>query len=91
MTVARTGHPLDGQRLRVDPFGSRRHDGRLQVLLPDGSAALLPLAWLSTGTPGAPAAARGAAPQRFSADGLRRLLRLVDRLRGVTGRPESGK
>jgi len=80
--LARTGHPFDGQRLRVVPGASPRRDGRIHVLLPDGNAALLPLAWFGET---ASSAAGGGAEQHFSADGLRRLLRLVDRLRGMTG------
>jgi hypothetical protein len=90
VTVARAGHPLDGRRLRVDPCGGRRRDGRIQVLLPDGSASLFPVAWTDPAAPST-VADHGAAPPRFTADGLRRLVRLVDGLAGVTDGPVSGR
>ena len=77
MTVVRAGHPLRGQQLRVDRGGGRRHDGNVQVVLPDGSPALIPIEWVDAGEqPTAQAAA--ATERRFSAAGLRRVLRLVD-------------
>jgi len=77
VTVVRAGHPLHGQQLRVDRGGGRRHDGNVQVVLPDGSPALMPIGWVEAGAQ--PTAQPSAATERrFTAAGLRRLLGLVD-------------
>jgi hypothetical protein len=84
VTVVRAGHPLCGQQLRVDHGGGRRHDGNVQVVLPDGSPSLIPLRWTDAvdrvGT-----GADAAVPGRFSLEGLRRLVRLVDAMAGGDG------
>ncbi|MBI3181514.1 MAG: hypothetical protein HYZ28_05170 [Myxococcales bacterium] len=86
MIVTRVGHPLRGQRLRVDrAAGERRKDGCIVVTLPDGSPTLLPIAWTDAGATATPAAA--ATPRtRLNASGLRRLIRLADAM--AAGGPE---
>jgi len=71
------GHPLCGETLQVDPRVAPRGDGFIQVVLPDGSRALLPIEWTD-----AAAGERdvNADERRFTREGLRRLLRVVDAL-----------
>lgn len=49
--ITKKGHPLVGQRLRIDQKIARRRDGFVQLLLPDGSPALVPLAWTDLAGP----------------------------------------
>jgi hypothetical protein len=77
VVVTLRGHPLFGETLQVDLRVAARGDGFIQVVLPDGSRALLPVEWTD--------AAAGehdvnADELRFTRDGLRRLLRMVDAL-----------
>jgi hypothetical protein len=75
VTITRVGHPLRGQRLRVvRAGGERRKDGRILVVLPDGSPTLIQTAWTDLGAKSTSAAP----PVRLSVSGLRRLIRLVD-------------
>lgn len=77
--MVRAGHPLDGQRLRVDrSLGEDRKDGRIAVVLPDGSTTLLALDWTDAARPGRQA--RRASHVRLNVGGLRRLLRLVEQI-----------
>lgn len=80
MTVTRVGHPLCGQRLRVDwKAGVRRKDRRIVVTLPDGTPTLIPVEWTDAGvTASRSRLARAAARARLSASGLRHLIRLVE-------------
>jgi len=71
------GHPLCGETLQVDLRVAARGDGFIQVVLPDGSRALLPIEW----TDAAPGERDvNAGEMRFTRDGLRRLLRVVNAL-----------
>ena len=88
MTVVRAGHPLLGQQLRVDRSGGRRHDGNVQVLLPDDSPALIPLAWVEAGVRPISRTAEQTV-RRFSVAGLRHLLRLVDAMSSDEGQGSS--
>ena len=75
MTITRVGHPLRGQRLRVDrAAGERRKDRRIVVMLPDGSPTLIPVAWTDLATKSTSATP----PARLSISGLRRLISLVE-------------
>jgi hypothetical protein len=80
VTVTRVGHPLCGQRLRVDwSGGARRKDRRIVVALPDGSPTLTPVEWTDAPTsPSRGRLGRATTRPRFTASGLRHLLRLVD-------------
>jgi len=69
------GHPLRGETLQVDMRVAGRTDGFIQVVLPDGSHALLPIKWTDA-APGVRNADVGEV--RFTREGLRRLLRTVD-------------
>lgn len=86
VTVVKAGHPLCGRQLRADRSGVRRRDGKIPVVLPDGSPALLPIAWTDAG--GEPATSAGV-ERRFSVAGLRRLLRLVDTMSSSEGKGSS--
>jgi Family of unknown function (DUF5372) len=78
VTITRVGHPLRGQRLRVDRgAGERRKDRCLVVVLPDGSPTLLPVAWTDV-EDGASSATVAPPSTRLSVSGLRQLIRLVD-------------
>jgi len=71
------GHPLCGETLQVDLRVAARGDGFIQVVLPDGSRALLPIEW----TDAAPGGRDVSTDElRFTRDGLRRLLRVVTAL-----------
>lgn len=73
----RPGHPLHGRTLPVDRRIARRRDGNVQVLLPDGSAAVVPLSWTDSAIGAGFLRARGA---HLDVDALRALIRLVDEL-----------
>jgi len=85
--VVRVGHPLRGQRLRVDwTAGVRRKDRRIVVTLPDGSPTLIPVEWTDAGTIASrKKPTRAATRARFTAGGLRHLLRLVDAMSAARG------
>lgn len=71
------GHPLRGETLQVDLRVAARTDGFIQVVLPDGSHALLPIKWTDA-APGVQDAEVG--KLRFTREALRRLLRTIDAL-----------
>jgi YD repeat-containing protein len=76
VVVTLRGHPLCGETLQVDLRVAARGDGFVQVVLPDGSRTLLRIEWTD---------AQGerdvnANELRFTRDGLRRLLRVVNAL-----------
>lgn len=85
--MVRVGHPLCGQRLRVDwTAGARRKDRRIVVTLPDGSPTLIPVEWTDAGTiVSRSSPARAATRARFTTSGLRHLLRLVDAMSSDRG------
>jgi hypothetical protein len=87
VTVVRVGHPLCGQRLRVDwKAGVRRKDRRIVVTLPDGSPTLIPVEWTDAGTIASRSRpARTAKKARLTAGGLRHLIRLVDAMSSKDG------
>ena len=70
------GHPLHGRSLRVDRRMAPRRDEHVQLVLPDGSSALLPRAWTSLEAIAVPASRR----VRFRAVDLRALLALATEL-----------
>lgn len=80
MTITRAGHPLRGRRLRVDRSGgARRNDGKVIVLLPDGSPALIPTDWTDLHLhTHAVSLDNGSKTVLLNLTGLRRLVRLVD-------------
>jgi hypothetical protein len=81
------GHPLRGRTLCVDPGGGGlRRDRRVQVVLPDGSRALLPIVWTNLASPSV-ADVDGAPRPRFTREGLRRLLRLAHAMASKHGDP----
>jgi hypothetical protein len=78
VTIVRVGHPLLGQRLRVDrAAGEHRKDRCIVVALPDGSPTLIPFDWTDAGVKATPAAIAKRST-RIDASGLRRLMRLAD-------------
>lgn len=85
--MVRVGHPLCGQRLRVDwKAGVRRKDRRIVVTLPDGSPTLIPVEWTDAGaTASRSRPARAAARARLTASGLRHLIRLVEAMSSKDG------
>lgn len=66
--------------MRVDASaGLSRRDGRIQVVLPDGSASLLPVEWIDRGiAPSADAGRSATKPTLLTLEGVRRLRRLID-------------
>jgi len=72
----------------VDPTASRRHDGNVQVVLPDGSPSLMPMEWVRAGAEPSAATATNSS-RRFTAAGLRRLLQLVDAMSSNAGEQHS--
>ena len=88
VTVVKVGHPLCGRQLRADLARARRRDGKIPVVLPDGSNALIPIKW--TDAVEAPLEDAGARVElRFDISGLRRLLRLVEAMSSSEGTDSS--
>jgi hypothetical protein len=79
VVVTLRGHPLRGETLQVDARVAARSDGFIQVVLPDGSRAQLPVDWTNAGSG---AGGADASELRFTREGLRRLLRVVGALSG---------
>jgi Family of unknown function (DUF5372) len=78
VTITWIGHPLRGQRLRVDRAGGfdRKH-GRIIVILPDGSSTRIPVAWTDLSGDD-DTSSDNKVPLKFTADGLRALMRLIE-------------
>ena len=88
VTVVKAGHPLRGRQLRADLGNVHRRDGKIPVVLPDGSNGLIPIRW--TDAVEAPPETAGASVElRFNIGGLRRLLRLVAAMSCSDGRGSS--
>jgi len=76
VVITMRGHPLHGETLQVDLRVAARSDDFIQVVLPDGSRTLLPVGW----TDMAPSETTCGDAVRFTRDGLRKLVRVVEAL-----------
>ena len=77
VTVIKSGHPLQGQQLPIDASVARRGDGFIQVILPDGSRTVLPVAWTDRRATESVTHQAGAA---FTVEGWRYLVDRIDAL-----------
>jgi hypothetical protein len=78
VTIVRRGHPLFGVCLQVDALAPRRKDGKLVVILPDGSHCRVPVEWTDAGRALPIGSKEHKEPLKWTIEGLRALLRRTE-------------